>query len=154
MHGIRTGSSGALRPLFTALVTIAAIAAASQNASSQVLYGSLIGNVTDPNGGVVPSAAVTATNQATGVVKTTATDSTGAYQFINLQPGDYTLKVTLAGFKTYERRDIPVTLNNITRSDAVLEVGSIEQSVTITGEAPELQNERAEKRAEVTQEEL
>lgn len=137
------------------LVVIAIVAALGlPRASSQVLYGSLVGNVTDPNGAIVPNAAVTSTNQATGVVKTTTTDPTGAYQFINLQPGTYAVKVAVSGFKTYERRDVPVTLNSVTRADAVLEVGSIEQSVTVSGEALALQTDRAETRAEVTSVEL
>ena len=56
-------------------------------ASGQVLYGSLVGNVTDPNGAAVPAASVIATDQNTGIAKTTTTDSAGGYQFIDLQPG-------------------------------------------------------------------
>src|SRR5258708_5635404 len=68
--------------LFCALLAIAisALTLAPQ-ASAQVLYGSLVGNVTDPNGAVVPNAAVTVTDQATGVATTTTTDSTGVFQF-------------------------------------------------------------------------
>jgi len=123
-------------------------------AHGQVLYGSLVGNVTDPNGAVVPGAAVTATNQNTGVAKTTTSDQAGTYQFIDLQSGTYTVKVVVGGFKTYERRDIPVQLNNTTRADVTLEVGSIEQSVTITAEAPPLQTDRAETRSDVSTVEL
>ena len=143
-----------LRSLALVLLTAIAIVTGSQRASAQVLYGSLVGNVTDPNGAVVPNAAVAATNQATGVVKTATTDQTGVYQFINLEPGTYTVKISVSGFKTYERRDLAVSLNSVTRADATLEVGSIEQSVTISGEAPPLQTDRAETRAEVTVAEL
>ena len=66
---------------------------------AQVLYGSLLGNVTDPNGAVVPSASVTATNQGTGVSKSVTTDSSGTYQFVDLQAGTYYIKVTMSGFK-------------------------------------------------------
>src|SRR5690242_8276001 len=80
-------------------------------ASAQVLYGSIVGEVTDPNGAVVPGAAVTATNQETGVAQTARTDAGGTYQFVNLQPGTYTVKVVASGFKSYERRDLPVEAN-------------------------------------------
>ena len=50
---------------------------------AQVLYGSLVGNVTDPNGAVVPSASVTATNQSTGVANATTTNASGEYNFVN-----------------------------------------------------------------------
>src|ERR1043166_8553340 len=145
--------------LYRKLATIFAIAIAAglgttHDLSAQVLYGSLVGNVADPNGSVVPSAAVTVTNQGTGVAKTSTTDSSGSYQFSDLQPGIYTVKVTMSGFKTYERRDIPVSLNSVSRANVALEVGNIEQSVTITGEAPALQTDRAETHAEVSAVEL
>jgi len=68
-------------------IAIALVAGISPQASAQVLYGSLVGNVTDPNGAVIPSAPVTATEQNTGVANTTTSDAGGAFQFIDLQPG-------------------------------------------------------------------
>jgi hypothetical protein len=103
---------------------------------------------------VIPAAPVTATDQNTGLAKTATTDAAGAYQFIDLQPGTYALKVSVPGFKTHERRDIPVQLNNVIRVDVTLEVGDVRQEVTITGEAPVLQTDRAETHAEVTSMEL
>ena len=144
----------ALLRWLVAVVLIAAAAFAPERASAQVLYGSIVGNVTDANGAVVPGAAVTATDQGTGVSKTTRTDQSGTYQFVDLQAGTYTLKVAVSGFKTFERRDLPVVTNNTTRTDVALEAGSMEQSVTITGEAPTLQTDRAEVRTDVTTKEL
>ena len=143
------------RSLLVALFAIvAAVALSTEPASAQVLYGSLVGNITDPNGAVVPGAAVTATDQNTGVAKTTTSDPGGSYQFIDLQPGSYSVKISLSGFKTSERRDIPVALNNVTRTDIRLEVGDVRQEVTISGEAPVLQTDRAETHAEVSSIEL
>ena len=146
------------RRLLRWLVAVVLIATAAflapERGSAQVLYGSIVGNITDPNGAVIPAAAITATNQETGVAKTTTSDASGSYQFVDLQPGTYTLKVAVSGFKTLERRDNPVALNNTTRTDVTLEVGSMEQSVTITGEAPVLQTDRAEVRTDVTTKEL
>ena len=67
-----------LRRLLMAVFVIAATFG-EQGASAQVLYGSLVGTVTDPNGAVVPGASVLATNQDTGVSKTATTDSAGGY---------------------------------------------------------------------------
>src|ERR1051326_3247285 len=137
------------------ILTIATLTSLrSHSAAAQVLYGSLVGNVTDINAAVIPSATVTATDQSTGITRSTVTNPVGAYQFIDLQPGVYTVKVSVAGFKTHERRDVAVSANNVTRQDVTLEVGSIEQSVTITGEAPPLQTDRAETHAEVSSVEL
>jgi len=123
-------------------------------ASAQVLYGSIVGNVVDQNGAVIPGAAVLATNQGTGVAANTTTNGVGEYNFVTLQAGTYTIKVAAAGFKTFERRDLVVEANNIMRTDVKLEVGSMEQSVTVTGEAPVLQTDRAETRANVSSVEL
>jgi hypothetical protein len=139
----------------TILVLLMGIIGGTANlAHAQVLYGSIVGNVTDPNGAVVPGAAVTATDQNTRVAKTTTTNQAGAYQFIDLQSGTYTVKVVMGGFKAYERHGVPVELNNTTRADVALEVGSIEQSVTITAEAPVLQTDRAETHTDVSTVEL
>lgn len=122
--------------------------------SAQVLYGSIVGNVVDQHGSVIPGAAVIATNQSTGVAANTTTNGVGEYNFVTLQAGTYTIKVAAAGFKTFERRDLVVEANNITRTDVKLEVGSMQQTVTVTGEAPELQTDRAETRANVSSVEL
>ena len=139
-----------------AVIAVAVVIALGNcwRAPAQVLYGSLVGNVTDVNGAVVPDAAATATNQETGIAKTTKTDASGTYQFLDLQPGTYSLKIAVSGFKTYERRDLPVSANNVTRNDVGVEIGSIEQSITVTGVAPALQTDRAEVRANISAAEL
>ena len=65
------------------------VLAASAAARAQVLYGSLVGNVTDPNGAAVTGAKVDLTNVATGDVTTAMTDERGAYTFHDLQVGVY-----------------------------------------------------------------
>jgi hypothetical protein len=140
---------------FWAILTITVMAGlCGPQAVAQVLYGSLVGNVSDPTGAVVSGATVTATGEGTGVVRTATTDATGMYQFVNLQPGNYSVKVTLAGFKSYERQDLTVESNNVTRNNITLEIGNVEQSVTVTGAAPELQTDRAEVHTDVSATEL
>lgn len=152
MGNSKRGRSISLLTYATAALVVLVLPPAQLQA--QVLYGSIVGNVTDANGAVVPNAAVSATDQGTGLTRPTTTDPSGTYQFVDLQPGTYTVKVSVAGFKTFERRDVPVTTNNITRTDVTLEVGSIEQSVTITGAPPVLQTDRAEVHTDVSSVEL
>ncbi|HJY08535.1 MAG TPA: carboxypeptidase-like regulatory domain-containing protein, partial [Bryobacteraceae bacterium] len=142
-----------LRRLFVAVLAIATFGG-PYRASAQVLYGSLVGNVTDANGAVVSGASVVATNQGTGASKTVTTDSSGTYQFVDLQSGDYTLKVSVHGFKTFLRPNLAISANDVSRADARLEVGNIEQSITVSGEAPPLQTDRAEVRADIGSTEL
>jgi hypothetical protein len=137
-----------------ALVMALAVLAVPSQASAQVLYGSIVGNVIDPNGASVARASVLVTDQATAVSQTVTTDESGTYQLVNLQPGTYTVKVTIPGFKAFERRDLPVEVNNVTRIDFRLEIGSIEQAVTVTGIPQLLQTDRAEVRSDVTSQEL
>lgn len=140
---------------FTIMGIVAAILLAlPTTVTAQVLYGSIVGNVTDPNGASAPHATVIATDQATGTSQTVTTDASGTYQVVNLQPGTFTVRVSLPGFKTYERRDLPVEANNVTRADIHLEIGSIEQAVTVTGAPPTLQTDRAEVHSDVTSKEL
>ena len=156
-------SSGLRRfPLFPARAASAAIIAAvawltlcvASPLSAQVLYGSLVGNVTDETGAAVPGATVTITNRETGASRDAVTDSAGAFRFGAVQPGTYTMNVQLTGFRTFSRSDIPVTLNSVTRADAALQVGQLTESVTVSGERPLLQTDRAEVRSELKAQEL
>jgi hypothetical protein len=121
---------------------------------AQTLYGSLVGNVTDGTGAAIPGATVTITHRETGASRDMVTDSTGAYRFTTVQPGTYTLTVQLTGFRTFTRTDIPVTINNVSRADAGLQVGQLTESVTVSGERPLLQTDRAEVRSEIKAQEL
>src|SRR5690349_19196919 len=65
---------------------------------AQVLYGSIIGTVTDPSGAVVPKVQVNAVNPETGEARSTTTDDGGRYTFGNVLPGTYQINVTAPGF--------------------------------------------------------
>jgi hypothetical protein len=80
-------------------------------AHAQVLYGTLLGSVTDPSGSAVSEATVVALNGATGDVRNETTDNRGLYAFRNLQPGEYTLTIQAAGFSIFERRSIQISSN-------------------------------------------
>src|SRR5262245_46349380 len=76
-------------------------------AAGQGFYGGIRGAAHD-SGGVVPGVEVTLTNQATNLKRSTVTNETGEYVFASLDPGTYTLKATLQGFKTVERTGLKV----------------------------------------------
>ena len=152
MQILNTDSHAGRSILAGVFVLLAAVAAPSLHA--QVLYGSIVGNVKDSTGAAVPGAAVTATHTETKAARHTVTDSTGAYRLSTVQPGTYTVVVTLTGFQTFTRNDVPVTLNTVTRVDAALGIGQLTESVTVAAETPVLQTDRAEVREELRTREL
>src|SRR5688572_23434113 len=81
------------------------------DAAAQTLYGSLLGNVTDPSGAALPAARVQARNTATGLTRETTTSDRGAYVFSDLQPGTYDLTVNAQGFGAFVQTGITVSTN-------------------------------------------
>ncbi len=116
---------------------------ASPVAHAQVLYGTLTGNVTDPNGAGVNGAAVDALNVNTGAVQKANTED-GIYRFVALSPGTYTVTVSSSGFKHFVREKVPVAANSVTRVDAQLAVGALTETVNVTTETPLLQTDKAD----------
>ncbi len=123
-------------------------------AASQVLYGSIVGNVRDATGGALPGATVTITHQETRATRETTTDESGAYRFPTVQTGTYTVVATMQGFQKFSRMEVPVTLNSVTRIDATLPVGELQETVTVSAEREVLQTDRAEVRHEISSVEL
>jgi len=96
----------------------------------------LQGTVTDQKGSVVPGAKITARNQATGIERTSQTDSDGNYQIAALPVGVYSIEVEAQGFKKELLSNLSVEVGRTIVKDFPLEVGTIEQNVNITAQAP------------------
>src|SRR6266545_2344187 len=109
--------------------------AASETARGQVFQGGLRGAAHDA-GGVVPGVEITLTNEATNAKRSTVTNERGEYVFASLDPGTYALKATLQGFKTIERPGLKVGTQQFLVIDLALEVGALEEHVTVKGESP------------------
>jgi len=131
-----------------------AVVIVSQPTYGQVLYGTLVGNVKDPSGAAVPGATVTVVNTGTNVSRETITNETGAYTLSNILPGAYTLKVTLTGFKEFTQTGVQVTLNNVARVDATLEVGNLTETVTVAAQATPLQTDKTDVHKELSTKEI
>lgn len=137
------------RPLRAGLLAALLCLSLADNASAQVLYGSIVGTVNDPSGAAVPGATVTATNKATGIERQTNTNDAGGYTFAAVTPGSYEIKITKQGFRTGADQGVEVTSNNTTRVDMALQVGAVSDTVTIEATAAALQTDSANVRAEV-----
>ena len=102
--------------------------------------GSVAGFVKDGTGAVVPGAKITLTNTSTNVAVNATSDVNGEYQFLQLAPSMYSLVVESKGFKKTAIASVVVQVDQITRAEISLEVGSVTESVQVEAIAPLLEN--------------
>jgi hypothetical protein len=108
----------------------------------QGFQGGLRGSIKD-SGGIIPGVGVTLTNEATNISRTTSTNERGEYVFASVTPGTYSVNATLQGYKTIDRRAIPIGTQQFITLDLTLEVGRLEESVTVTGQSPIVETSNA-----------
>ncbi len=111
------------------------LAFAAATALGQTTTATLFGVVRDASGAVIPEARVTARNVSTSFERSAASDATGAYLITNLPVGQYSLLVEKDGFRRFLQEGITLTVNENARVDAVLSVGQVSESITVTAEA-------------------
>jgi hypothetical protein len=124
-----------MRRLAGVLLSAALLAAATASVSAQQFTGGVRGEVRDPNG-IIPGVTVSLTNEATNISRETVTNEVGQYNFPAVPPGTYTLKTQLTGYKTYESKGLVVGTQQFLTLDVVLQVGALEESITVTGQSP------------------
>jgi hypothetical protein len=110
--------------------------------------------VRDEQGGVLPGVNMTLRNEGSGVTRTLVTDGNGRYSFPALSPARYALRAELAGFATAEIHGIVITIGLGLRQDVVMKVEALEETVTVTGEAPVVDTTKAEVAGIVTREQI
>lgn len=121
--------------------------------SAQGPVGTLTGTVTDPAGAAVPGATVFATNSATGVETSTTSTNTGTYTLPYLPAGSYKVRVGATGFRTTTADNVLLRVAQTQTVDLKLEVGSINEQVTVSGAADLLDSGSAEIGRYITAEE-
>jgi Carboxypeptidase regulatory-like domain len=126
----------------------------SATAVAQVLYGTLLGTVTDQSGAVVPGVTVTITNQSTGAIRTVTADGQGNYALRDVLPDTYQVSVQAPGFSNFTQKNIQVNVNREVRVDIALQVGTVAQQVTVNTAPPELQTDTAEVSHQITETQL
>ncbi len=154
MRHIFTNLKPSARQLGTLLSILVAVSLFPSLADAQVLYGSLVGNVTDQNGAVLAGAIVTITDKNTGLAREAVSKEDGDYALTNILPGTYELKVTRQGFTTYSKTEMVITANNVTRTDVQMKIGNVSDIVSVTADATALQTETATVRAELSGKEI
>jgi hypothetical protein len=112
----------------------------------QTVSSSLLGTVLDPANAVVPGASVTLTDKDTGGIRTTVTDSTGLFRFLDLSPGNYSVTVKAPGFKGYTEASVTMEANQTRDVGKIaLEIGNTSETVTVMAEAQAIQLASSEK---------
>ena len=105
-------------------------------ANAQDFRGSIVGKITDASGAVLPGVTVAVSNDETKVQQVVVSDTDGAFRVPYLNVGNYTVTVTLQGFKKVVRTGAKVTVGEAVRMDLVLEPGPVNEVVTVVAESP------------------
>lgn len=125
-----------IRMLLICLTVISCVSVAMSQADAT--SATLSGYVRDPQGALVTGATVTARNPATSLVRTTTSNDEGFYQLTNLPPGNYEVSVEAANFKKAVLPSVTVTVGQRADLDIGLEVGAMDETVTVSGATTEL----------------
>ncbi|HJZ71313.1 MAG TPA: TonB-dependent receptor [Vicinamibacterales bacterium] len=116
------------------LVLLIILLAAPRHAAAQDT-GTISATVVDASGQVLPGAAVTLTNDATGASRTMVSNERGEFTFRAVQPGTYTVVVELSGFRRYERRSNVLNASGrLSLGEVTLDIGALAESVTVTAQ--------------------
>jgi hypothetical protein len=126
-----------LIPLFCTFMAVTGLWA-------QSFHGGIRGTVTDSSGAAVGTAKLTLTEQATGITRSTVSETGGGYSFPDLNPSTYSISVEKPGFKVLDRQNILVSTQEFLIVDLKLQVGAVTESVNVTAESvPLLETENA-----------
>jgi hypothetical protein len=109
---------------------------ATAPAYAQVGTGTILGQVTDPTGAVVPGARVTATNVDTSFSRSGTSNPEGSYRFPAMPVGNYRIEVSKQGFKTVQATGLVVTVGQEVEMNISLAVGAAQETLQVTTEAP------------------
>ena len=114
----------------------------------------IIGTIVDAQGGVLPGVALTLRNIETGTTRTALSEADGKYRVAALPPGRYDLTAELSGFSNAEVKDVTLTLGLELRRDLTMSLQGVQESLTVTGQAPVVETTRTEVSSVVTQQQI
>ncbi|HKR27274.1 MAG TPA: carboxypeptidase regulatory-like domain-containing protein, partial [Acidobacteriaceae bacterium] len=135
-------SLGTLLAQITAMLVL--LASTCIPAAAQQTTGSIAGTVKDPQGALITTATIHATNLETGFARLARTNAEGEFRIDYLPVGSYTLKITAPGFNTVVQTNIALTVDQVRAVDITLPVGAQTQTVTVTEAPPVINTTNAE----------
>ena len=125
-----------MRRLTTFLTVVALVGVTATSALAQQGTTELRGAITDETGGALPGVTVFIQNEADGTFREVITGADGSYFAAQLQPGVFTVTVALPGFTTFQTTGFELRVGQTLPLDIVLGVGALEETVTVSGQAP------------------
>jgi len=152
--GISRSSRPHMASVLTSVLVSAVMATMCLPLNAQVRFGTVLGSVADSSGAAMSGASVKITNLGTNETRSTQSSGSGTYTFPNLNAGSYRLEVEMSGFKRFTQDRVEVQVDVATRVDAILQVGSMTETVEVTMEAPPLQTDSASLGTTISQEEV
>ena len=136
------------------LLAVCAFLLGATPAATQSQLGAIQGTIVDQSGGVLPGVTVTVTNIETGVARTTLSNETGVYRLQSLDPGRYRIAADLQGFRKATRSEVILSVGATLGVNFTMQTGTLEETIEVTGSAPDIQTERAEISAVVEQKKI
>jgi hypothetical protein len=125
--------------LLAAALLALVVAAPAAFAQSQATNGSIEGTITDASGAVLPGVTVTVTHVETGAERTAVTNDKGLFRAPLLPIGTYTVKAELQGFKTFQQKDVRVSVGETAVVNATMTVGDVSETISVSAaDAPAL----------------
>ncbi len=137
----------------TSVLALTLVLTAVAAAGMQTATGTITGVTRDSTGAVLTDATITIRNVATSGSRTATTDAAGRYRFVNVTPGDYELRATLAGFSTTVRA-LTVTVGGTTEANIDMSVGQVTEEITVQTEAPLIEPSKTDLSRVVTTREI
>jgi hypothetical protein len=128
-----------VRALLAWFLLLAVAAVAPPPVTAQATTGSISGTVTDQSKGVLPGVTILVQHVETGVTRTLVSDAGGRYRALSLPPGSYTVTAELQGFSKAVRSNLTVAIDKDVQADMEMTVGGLAESVTVSGEATQVQ---------------
>jgi Carboxypeptidase regulatory-like domain/TonB dependent receptor len=150
LRAVFLSQQGAWAMLLALLLTLGL----SAPAAAQGERGVIGGTVTDAQGGVLPGVTVTARNINTGFTQNAVTEADGRYRFGALPIGTYEIKAELTGFTTATVTNLTLTINRELQQNITMGLTTLQESVTVTGQAPVVEVTKSEVSSVITQQQI
>jgi hypothetical protein len=142
------------RVLQLALLLPAVLLASAAPALAQAASASISGTITDSQGGVLPGVTITVQNADSGTIRTSVTEADGKFRVAGLNPGRYNIATDLPGFQSVAVKDVTLQVGQDYARDFQLALSTLQESVTVTGEAPIIEATKTEVSTVITQQQI